>query len=201
MSELVLRSATEDDFDALVTAQQSAFADEAVVGWVTANSDRSNGLGGKIVGLMVREILTEDELIIAVDAGRIVGLSMWQDLDSARRPRSAAGELAALGTGDAALERVAVVHRTVAEQHPDLPHLYLASMGVIPECRGRGIGGALLRHRLAEADVSGLPAYLEASTTRSRDLYARHGFTEHGSPIALPAGGPELYPMWRDAGR
>jgi GNAT superfamily N-acetyltransferase len=42
--------------------------------------------------------------------------------------------------------------------------------------QGRGLGSALLRHVLATCDGDALPAYLEATNPRNRDLYARHGF-------------------------
>lgn len=60
--------------------------------------------------------------------------------------------------------------------HPHEPHWYLPLIGVEPMAQGRGLGTALLRHRLERCDAEGLPAYLEATTERNRDLYARHGF-------------------------
>ena len=71
-------------------------------------------------------------------------------------------------------------------------------LGVVPGARGRGLGGALLRDRLVRADAEGMPAYLEASSPRSRALYERHGFRATGDPIHLPDG-PPLWPMWRAA--
>ena len=49
---------------------------------------------------------------------------------------------------------------------------------------------------LVRADAEGMPAYLEATTARSRDLYARHGFEVVGL-LELP-GGLTMYPMWRE---
>jgi hypothetical protein len=42
-----------------------------------------------------------------------------------------------------------------------------------------------------------MPAYLNAGSVRSRDLYARHGFgvTEE---FELPDEGPPLWRMWRE---
>ena len=75
-------------------------------------------------------------------------------------------------------------------------HLYLVFLGVAPGAQGRGLGGALLRERLVRADAEGLPAYLEASSPRSRLLYERNGFRDTGDPIQLPDG-PPIWPMWR----
>jgi GNAT superfamily N-acetyltransferase len=87
---------------------------------------------------------------------------------------------------------------TVLDQaHPaGTPHHHLAILAVRPGRQGQGLGSALLagQHRLL--DHAGLPAYLEASSSRSRGLYLRHGYADHGPPITLP-GGPPLYPMLR----
>jgi GNAT superfamily N-acetyltransferase len=125
------------------------------------------------------------------------------------------GELAVTGDGTAAavwLPRPADAHP--AEEEPFLPrlgtfleltadrhpggeaHLHLVFLGVVPAARGRGHGGALLRRRLERADTEGLPAYLEASSARSRALYTRHGFRDVGDPIRLPDG-PVIWAMQR----
>ncbi|WP_017587688.1 GNAT family N-acetyltransferase [Nocardiopsis ganjiahuensis] len=93
------------------------------------------------------------------------------------------------------MERLDLLGRIVTERRPAEPHLYLSVIGTLPEARGRGLGGALLGHRLSDNE---LPAYLEASSPRSRELYLRHGFEPHGDPIRLPDG-PTVYPMRRPA--
>src|SRR5262249_46779077 len=55
--------------------------------------------------------------------------------------------------------------------HPTEKHWYLPLTGVDPPWQGRGLGSSLLRHGLAICDRDGLPAYLEATSERSRDLY------------------------------
>jgi hypothetical protein len=47
--------------------------------------------------------------------------------------------------------------------------------------------------------ATGIAAYLEASDERTRDLYLRHGYTDHGEPIELPDG-RSMYPMVRIPG-
>ena len=70
-------------------------------------------------------------------------------------------------------------------------------MGVDPQWQGRGLGSKLMRPALETLDAQGMPAYLEASTPRSRALYERHGFTVTGE-FNLPSGGPTLWQMWRE---
>jgi ribosomal protein S18 acetylase RimI-like enzyme len=81
--------------------------------------------------------------------------------------------------------------------HPHEPHWYLPMIAVRPEAQGRGIGSALLEPVLRRCDDDGMPAYLEATTERSRALYERHGF-EQVAEVHLPKGGPPLWPMRRE---
>ena len=64
----------------------------------------------------------------------------------------------------------------IERRHPSEPHWYLPVVGAEPSAQGRGRGSALLRHMLARCDEDRTPAYLEATTERSRALYLRHGF-------------------------
>jgi ribosomal protein S18 acetylase RimI-like enzyme len=85
----------------------------------------------------------------------------------------------------------------VEEHHPTDPHWYLPLIGVEPREQGRGHGSALLRDGLARCDRDGLPAYLEASSARNRELYGRHGFE---TVAEIRAGdSPPLWPMVRAA--
>jgi GNAT superfamily N-acetyltransferase len=82
-------------------------------------------------------------------------------------------------------------------QFPEAPHWHLPFLGVVPESQGRGIGSALMQPILDRCDRDGTPAYLEASTTRSRALYLQHGFVVLDE-MRLPGGGPPLWRMWRE---
>lgn len=181
------------DLDRLAPAYLAACADEAVTAWAMAGQDFST---------MVRDWLAraveENEVVIAErDDGVIVGVSTWMVLESAGPLREQAEALAEQARVNPALRRLAAA---VALPHPDVPHVYLASMAVVPEYRGQGVGTAILRHRLSLADARQHPVYLEASTSRSAALYSRHGFTPAGTPIALPDHGPILRPLWRPPG-
>jgi len=76
---------------------------------------------------------------------------------------------------DGKADRQAVMDQMDAV-HPHETHWYLPLIGVEPMALGRGLGSALLQHRTSQLDRDGLPAYLEATTARNRDLYALHGF-------------------------
>ncbi|MGY1437920.1 GNAT family N-acetyltransferase [Streptomyces reniochalinae] len=79
--------------------------------------------------------------------------------------------------GDA---RLSALGEATGEGHPHEDHAYVQAIAVTPGRQCLGIGGALLRHRLAGCDRQGLPACLEASSRRSRALYERHGFAVLG---------------------
>ena len=83
------------------------------------------------------------------------------------------------------------------EGHPRTPHYYLDSLGVEPGVAGEGIGSALMEPVLERCDAERMPAYLNAGSARSRDLYLRHGF-EVTEEFRLPDGGPPLWRMWRE---
>jgi hypothetical protein len=49
---------------------------------------------------------------------------------------------------------------------------------------------------LERCDRERMPAYLNAGSARSRELYRRHGF-EVMEEFSLPDDGPPLWRMWR----
>jgi GNAT superfamily N-acetyltransferase len=69
---------------------------------------------------------------------------------------------------------------------------------VRPEFQSRGLGSALLAHRLTDLHRKGIPAYLEATNRRNLALYLHHGFTVIGT-VRVTDDGPVMYRMWREA--
>jgi GNAT superfamily N-acetyltransferase len=97
---------------------------------------------------------------------------------------------------DQTFEDINGVFEQMGEHHPTDDHWYLPLTGVDPVAQGRGLGSALLRHALKTCDSEGLPAYLEATSPRSRNLYLRHGFKDVET---IQAGtSPPLWAMLRD---
>jgi GNAT superfamily N-acetyltransferase len=80
--------------------------------------------------------------------------------------------------------------------HPHEPCHYLAFLAVLPGRQGVGLGGMLLADYHDRLDARGEPAYLEASSTRSRNLYLRSGYASYAEPYHLPDG-PPMWPLWR----
>ena len=82
--------------------------------------------------------------------------------------------------------------------HPKEPnHWYLGYLGTRCDSQGQGIGSAMLREVLGQADDTRTPAYLESSNERNLTLYERHGFRVVEEIKALGVG-PSIWRMWRD---
>lgn len=92
-------------------------------------------------------------------------------------------------------ERFTLFDKLLDEHHPTAPHHHLALLAVAPDKQCTGRGTALLRNHHAQLQRAGLPAYLEASSGGSRDLYRRHGY--HPRPTFHLPNGTAFYPMWR----
>lgn len=82
------------------------------------------------------------------------------------------------------------------EQDVPARHWYLALIGVDPDHSGKGVGSALMRPILAQADADGLPCYLETAEERNVGYYLKHGFEtiRHG---AVPDTAVEYWTMLR----
>jgi GNAT superfamily N-acetyltransferase len=97
-------------------------------------------------------------------------------------------------------ERFELLDQAMHHAHPTgTPHEHLALLAVNPDRHGAGLGTALLAAHHAHLDAHGIPAYLEASSLRSRSLYLRNGYVDLGETFAVPSGpDPTMWPMWRD---
>ncbi len=97
------------------------------------------------------------------------------------------------------LDRFQAFDAALDERHPTrFAHHYLAILAVRSDRQGQGVGTAMLEayHHHLDSRIR-QPAYLEASSERSRRVYLHRGYTDSGPPIVLPAGGPSLFPMVR----
>jgi ribosomal protein S18 acetylase RimI-like enzyme len=82
------------------------------------------------------------------------------------------------------------------KHHPKAPHWYLQFVGCSPEAQGKGLGGAVIRDRLAVCDRDGLPAALETATASNVGLYEALGFRV--TETFTWKDGPQFWAMWRD---
>jgi ribosomal protein S18 acetylase RimI-like enzyme len=131
------------------------------------------------------------------DSG-IGAVALWDP--PGRAEQSARAQVAMLPSAVRAFRGRLGVARALTEEmkavHPEEPHWYLAMIGSDPQVRGGGFGNALMRSRLDRCDAEWAPAYLESSNPDNIGYYQRFGFEVTGE-IAMPGGGPSLWPMWR----
>jgi GNAT superfamily N-acetyltransferase len=91
---------------------------------------------------------------------------------------------------------LSLLSEQMAQLHPSVEHWYLAITGVDPTVQSQGLGSTLLRHGLAICDRDETPAYLEASSPRSRALYQRLGFEV--VEVVQAGSSPPLWAMLRE---
>ncbi|WP_329133588.1 GNAT family N-acetyltransferase [Streptomyces sp. NBC_01476] len=187
------RRAGADDRTAVVDLLHRAFSKDAVSLWVFPDPGQLERNHGRLMGAFF-DMALEGGWIDLVEDGSAVAL--WQSVPAGDHgDDDPAGFRASI---DPANQRIEEISRLTAEAHPKgRAHDHLMVIGVEPELHGKGIGGDLIASVLGRCDREGRPAYLEASSLRSRALYERLGFTFMGRTIDLP-GGPAMYPMWRE---
>ncbi|GAA3768777.1 GNAT family N-acetyltransferase [Plantactinospora mayteni] len=194
-----VRRADDADRQTVSDILTEAFMDDPVACWLFPASGERGRLQSHFYGRLLDRHAAEAYL-----AGRGEGASVWLALTQGQAPDEERPDApdpdqnSVFGENGA---RLWTLGRALAERHPlGEPHLYLSCMGVVGGRQGAGLGSAMLRHRLEQADTDGLAVYLEASSPRSRALYLRYGFEDLGEPVRV-ADSPLLWPMWRQTRR
>ncbi|MEV3989901.1 GNAT family N-acetyltransferase [Streptomyces sp. NPDC049837] len=189
------RKATPDETGPIARTLASAFFDDPVIGWAWTDAERRRRILPDFFELWVAGCMEHDEVYTTPD---LAGAALWmpphvqQAFDDRADAFAADVERASREFAPAVLELLTLLD----DHHPHEPHYYLPIMGTRPDRQGHGIGAALLDTVLDQCDREGLPAYLEATSTRNQSLYARHGF--HSTrDLPLP-NGPTLHAMWRE---
>lgn len=190
MKDLVIRAAQPTDLDGAAAALADAFTDDPTFGYIPV-AERP----ARLRAFMAQEVTHGWVVDVAVDGDRVLGAGLWQPPDGTGgslggRLRYMMGVAQALGRHT---PRAAGIEWRLARHRPPFAHWFLGYIGVSATAQGRGVGRALLEHRLASIEG---PVYLDAATDRAAALYRRLGFVDMGrySGDYLPAVG-----MWRPA--
>lgn len=198
-AQVEVARATRADADRAGRALAGAFVDDPVFSWlIPPGVRRRDERMVTFFTSMSRSYLRRGKPVYLAGAG--VGGALWSAPGSWALPttevaRESRRAFTAFGPN---LLRALRVQLQVESKHPKEPkHWYLGYLGVAPGHQGQGIGAAMLREVLAEADAAGLPAYLESSNERNLSLYQRHGFDVVESFPALGSG-PTIWRMWRE---
>jgi len=196
---VAIRAADEGDRELVVRLLDEAFQDDPVSGWVFPGDEYRRTTHHRLMAAFTEIVLAEGRIDVTEDGS---ACALWLSVPAGEHDaeEDAADDGPALlrAAVDPGNERIELIGRLTAEIHPaGRAHEYLWMIGVTPEHQGEGIGSALVQHVLDRCDREGLPAYLEASSARSRGLYERLGFELTGRPLDLP-NGPQMWPMWRE---
>jgi ribosomal protein S18 acetylase RimI-like enzyme len=182
------------DLDTLSQLIADAFRDLAPSRWLIADQATRRKILPGYFRIYVEHALEEGVAYTTTDRA---AAALWMPFGSdASAPPAGYGQRLAAATGPWA-SRFQAFDVALEARHPaGLTHHHLALLAVRPGRQGQGIGTTLLRRHHQILDRDGVPAYLEASSLRTRALYLRHGYADHGSPIYLPDG-PLMYPLLR----
>ncbi|MFC8868681.1 GNAT family N-acetyltransferase [Streptomyces sp. NPDC057148] len=198
---VAIRAAGESDRELVVRLLDEAFLDDPVSGWVFPGEEYRRRTHHRLMAAFTDAVLADGRIDLTEDGA---ACALWLPVP--------AGEGAGEEPGDGAEdipaqvreavdpdnERVELIARLTEGIHPSgRAHEYLWMIGVAPGRQGEGLGTALIGTVLDRCDREGLPAYLEASSDRSKGLYERLGFEFTGRALDLPDG-PRMWPMWRE---
>ncbi|MEU2595851.1 GNAT family N-acetyltransferase [Streptomyces hirsutus] len=196
---VAIRAAGDGDRELLVRLLDEAFQDDPVSGWVFPGTEYRRTTHHRLMGAFTDIVLAEGHIDVTEDGS---ACALWMSMPAgdhgAGDPADDEGPAQLRRAVDPENERVETIGRLTAGVHPTgRAHEYLWMIGVLPGRQGEGLGTALIGSVLDRCDREGLPAYLEASSVRSRLLYERLGFVQACEPLQLP-GGPRMWPMWRE---
>ncbi|MCX5612279.1 GNAT family N-acetyltransferase [Streptomyces sp. NBC_00047] len=194
---LDIRQADQSDRDAVARLLDEAFRTDPVSSWVFPDPEHRAAVHGKFLGVFVDVALAEGRIDYAVDGS---AAALWLRIPAGDQEGEAVeDEVPARmrAEADPDNERCELVGRLTGAVHPTAEeHEYLLMIAVAPGRQGEGLGSELMRPVLERCDREGVPAYLEASSERSKGLYERLGWEFTGEVVRLPDG-PLMWPMWR----
>jgi ribosomal protein S18 acetylase RimI-like enzyme len=198
-AQIEVARAERGDHAKVGAALGAAFVDDPVFQWLIPVDvrDRDKRLATFFTS-MARSYLRRDKHVFC--AGEGVGGALWSAPGSWALPMTEVLKEAVPSTQAfrGSLLRALRSQLFIESKHPKEPkHWYLGYLGVAPTQQGRGLGAAMLRTVLDQADETGTPAYLESSNERNLTLYERHGFRV-AEEVRLLGRGPTVWRMFRE---
>ncbi|MGY1604337.1 GNAT family N-acetyltransferase [Geodermatophilus sp. SYSU D00815] len=192
-----VRQAAPEDAPAAAAVLAAAFSDYPWTRW-TVSADRHGERLAALHHLFFTEVaLPFGWADVGDSGGDVVSVAVWMPGTAVPDDVWAhVGPAAADLAGDRAAA-AAAAEEALAGRRPAGPHVTLASLGVLPDRQGRGVGAATLGPGLARADREGLPVHLETSAEPNVRFYRRLGF-EVTDVVDLPGGGPRTWLMRRE---
>lgn len=188
----------------------AAFADDPLWSHTVPDPERRRLPHLIMLGTALRR--TGPPLVVraAMDGDRMIGFSFWttagtddphDPFDASRPvdPHMARATRKLLRRAPSDWPRLSALYATLAQSYPNDPGWFLGTLVVHPEHQGTGVGSALLRDGLDQADADEQPVSLQTSTPRNIEFYRRHGFEVTRTFAELYPGSPPLWNMRRPA--
>lgn len=192
---VAIRTAGDEDRELVVRLLDAAFQDDPVSGWVFPGEEHRRTAHPRLMAAFTDIVRAVGRIDVTEDG---TACALWISVPADEPDHDDEGPARLREAVDPDNERVELIGRLTDGIHPvGRAHEYLWMIATAPEHQGEGHGTALLNVVLDRCDREGLPAYLEASSDRSRKLYERLGFELKGQPLDLPDG-PRMWPMWRE---
>jgi GNAT superfamily N-acetyltransferase len=189
-----IKRATPSDTGAVANLIGAAFQHLGVTAWLVPDPVARTRILSRNFEIFVEYGLTHGTVEIA---GDLLGASVWLPLDGEPLPPPDNYDQRVADACGVWTDNFRHLDKLFESHHPHQPHHYLAFMAVRPDQQNQQIGSALLHHYHQRLDATGTAAFLEASSTGSRDLYQRHGYVPRGEPYEVP-NNALFYPMWRE---
>jgi len=140
-----------------------AFSDDPPCRWLFPDEMRYRRYFPTFAEAFGGEAITQGTVLADRDFS---GVALWLPPGTGPNEKALAG-LIEQGVPKKRQAEVFALFAEMARVHPTEPHWYLPLIGVEPGQQGRGLGAALLGPVLNVCDAAQLPAYLEATTSRS----------------------------------
>lgn len=191
--QLPITRARADDATWVTALIGEAFHPLAVARWLVPDPQERAKVLPANFRIFVDHALAHGQVHITLDR---TAVAVWFPYDDTPLPEPVAYRQRLAAACGQATPRFHHLDELFARHHPTTPHQHLAFLAVRPDLQRHGLGSTLLRHHHRRLDATGTPAYLEATSEASRNLYARHGYQVMGAPFCLPDATP-LWPMWR----
>ena len=169
-------------------------------------SDRARALAHVFTALC-QDAFRHGRIDVArLDGDFAVGVAVWfppeaHPISAGRKAKLAPHLMRSVLAAPRATVPLLRLNTALAAWRPDVPHTYLAAVGVAEPLRGNGLATRLLAPGLADADARNLPCYLEAQRPSTVAWYERLGFHTQGGPRRITPTGSPNWTMMRPARR
>jgi ribosomal protein S18 acetylase RimI-like enzyme len=197
---ITTRPATATDRPLAATILARAFIDDPAMAYLFRDAaDRPRRLA-RFFALITSIDATPELWTLAGDAGATdAAVALWRPPGQWQTPLAAMllQALPLIQVFGLSLRRALAMQGQMEAHHPPVPHWYLQFVGCVPERHGHGLGGAVIRARLAQCDADAMPAALETATPANIGIYESLGFAVTGS-YQIKSGGPQFWSMWRE---